>query len=246
MVYMHGSLSASYPAQGSKAIVLRERVYRFLKEQLNQGILSPGSFMDLKAIGTALGISRTPLRDALIRLEAEGFVTIHSRRGVMVNELDLEAVRNAYQLVGALETAAIMECGPLMNDRDFAVMEALNGGMGDALAQDDFNAYYEQNLAFHCTYIDKSANSELRNLISMHRERLYDFPRRQAYLKAWELNGVIEHAELLRRMRQGDFVSAATYSREVHWSFAMQEKFVNEYYFARISDNEPEITQGGS
>jgi DNA-binding GntR family transcriptional regulator len=246
MVYMNSPLPATYLPSGSKAVVLRERVYRFLKDQLNQGILSPGSFMDLKAIGTALGISRTPLRDALIRLEAEGFVTIHSRRGVMVNALDLETVRNAYQLVGALETAAIMECGPLMNDRDYTAMEALNDGMGEALAQDDFNAYYEQNLAFHCTYIDKSTNAELRNLISMHRERLYDFPRRQAYLKAWELNGVIEHAEMLRLMKQGDFASAATYSREVHWSFTMQEKFVNEYYFVRISDNKPETSLGGS
>jgi DNA-binding GntR family transcriptional regulator len=238
MVQKNSSLPTSYLPYGSKAIVLRERVYLFLKEQLNRGVLSPGSFMDLKAIGTALGISRTPLRDALIRLEAEGFVTIHSRRGVMLKELDLETVRNAYQLVGALEAAAIMECSMRMQDRDFAVMEALNTGMGEALAQDDFNAYYEQNLAFHCTYIDKSTNSELRNLISMHRERLYDFPRRQAYLKAWELNGVIEHAELLRLMRQGDFSSAANYSREVHWSFSMQESFINEYYFARISGNE--------
>ncbi len=240
MVYMKSSLPASYLPYGSKAIVLRERVYLYLKDQLNQGILSPSSFMDLKAIGTALGISRTPLRDALIRLEAEGFVTIHSRRGVMVNELDLETVRNAYQLVGALETAAIMECGPHMSDRDFAFMEGLNTGMGAALGQDDFNAYYEQNLAFHCTYIDKSTNSELRNLISMHRERLYDFPRRQGYLKAWELNGVIEHAELLLLMRQGNFDAAANFSREVHWSFSRQESFINEYYFARMAGSESE------
>lgn len=234
---MHSFLPAPYLPQGSKAVVLRERVYLYLKEQLNQGILSPGAFMDLKAIGTALGISRTPLRDALIRLEAEGFVTIHSRRGVMVNELDLESVRNAYQLVGALETAAILECGPRMTERDFIVMAELNAGMGEALDRDDFNAYYEQNLNFHCIYIDRSANSELRNLIAMHRERLYDFPRRQAYLKAWELNGVTEHAELLRLLREGNFLGAATYSREVHWSFCRQENFIKEYYFIRISGN---------
>jgi DNA-binding GntR family transcriptional regulator len=233
MVYMHSFLPALYLPQGSKAVVLRERVYLYLKEQLNRGILSPGAFMDLKAIGTALGISRTPLRDALIRLEAEGFVTIHSRRGVMVNELDLEAVRNAYQLVGALETVAILESGPRMSEQDFTIMAELNAGMGVALAKDDFNAYYEQNLAFHCTYIDKSTNSELRNLIAMHRERLYDFPRRQAYLKAWELNGVMEHAELLRLMREGKYQDAATYSRDVHWSFSRQENFIKEYYFTR-------------
>ena len=148
-----------------------------------------------------------------------------------------ETVRNAYQLVGALETAAIMECGPLLKERDFTFMSDLNSGMGEALAHDDFNAYYEQNLAFHCTYIDKSTNSELKNLIAMHRERLYDFPRRQAYLKAWELNGVSEHAELLGLLREGNFLDAASYSREIHWSFSRQEHFIKDYYFARNSGN---------
>jgi DNA-binding GntR family transcriptional regulator len=242
MVYMHGLLPPSYLSQGSKSVVLRERVYRYLKEQLNLGALSPGAFMDLKAIGTALGISRTPLRDALIRLEAEGFVTIHSRRGVMVNELDRETVRHAYQLVGALETAAILECGPVLQEEDFTVMAVLNAGMAEALAHDDFNSYYEQNLAFHCTYIDKSTNSELKNLIAMHRERLYDFPRRQAYLKAWELTGVDEHARLLKLLQERDFSAAATYSREVHWSFTRQERFINEYYFEKDAVNGSERT----
>ena len=56
--------------------------------------------------------------------------------------------------------------------------------------------------------------------------------------KAWELTGVVEHAELLRLLREGKYSAAATYSREVHWSFSRQENFINEYYFARISENE--------
>jgi DNA-binding GntR family transcriptional regulator len=237
MDYIRSLLPTPYLPPGNKALALRERVYLFLKEQLNCGDLIPGAFMDLKAIGKALGISRTPLRDALIRLEAEGFVTIHSRRGVMVNELDLETVRNAYQLVGALEFAAIVESGPKLSENDFYLMEVLNDGMAEALDHDDFNSYYEQNLAFHGTYISKSNNSELKSLISIHRERLYDFPRRQAYLKAWELNGVREHSELLHLFRRGEFQAAAAWSREVHWSFDMQETFINGYYFARNSGN---------
>jgi DNA-binding GntR family transcriptional regulator len=59
---------------------LREQVYAYLKKRLNEGSLKPGSFLDLNALGAELGFSRTPLRDALLRLEAEGFVTIHARR----------------------------------------------------------------------------------------------------------------------------------------------------------------------
>lgn len=55
---------------------LREQVYEFLRKELTEGKLIPGSSVNLTEISEQLGISKTPLRDALIQLEAEGFVTI--------------------------------------------------------------------------------------------------------------------------------------------------------------------------
>ncbi|HOX91774.1 MAG TPA: GntR family transcriptional regulator, partial [Spirochaetales bacterium] len=100
---------AESKAKAPIVVTLRERVYDYLKAQLNDGKLKPGAFLDLASIGEDLGLSRTPLRDALLRLEAEGFVTIHQRRGVVVNVLDVSTIRNAYQIIGALESSAVME-----------------------------------------------------------------------------------------------------------------------------------------
>ena len=67
---------------------LREQVYECLLAQLKAGALDTGSFLDLNRLAAELGVSRTPLRDALIQLEAEEFVTIAPRRGVAVRTLD--------------------------------------------------------------------------------------------------------------------------------------------------------------
>ena len=64
---------------------LRERVYQYLKDAMSAGKLRYGEFLDQDSICETLEVSKTPLRDALIRLEAEGFVTILPRKGVYIN-----------------------------------------------------------------------------------------------------------------------------------------------------------------
>jgi len=65
---------------------LREQVYDYLRIQMNEGRIRAGSFLNLNDISRELGMSRTPLRDALFQLESEGFITIFPRRGVVVND----------------------------------------------------------------------------------------------------------------------------------------------------------------
>jgi len=141
--------SRDYGTSDSRMPPLREQVYSYLKRLLNEGALKPGAFLDLNALGTDLGLSRTPLRDALLRLEAEGFVTIHPRRGVVINPLDLQTIRNAYQILGAIEAAAIMEVAPSFTEADAERMLDLNDRMRTALDKNDFDDYYTTSLAFH-------------------------------------------------------------------------------------------------
>lgn len=212
---------------------LREQVYTYLKRMLNNGSLKPGTFLDLNAIGDGLGLSRTPLRDALLRLEAEGFVTIHPRRGVVINPLEIATIRNSYQLLGALEAAVIIEVSTSFSSADSENMYALNDRMRESLAQGDFDEYYAANLKFHDAYLSRSANSELRRLARILKERLYDFPRREGFLSEWESQSIEEHAVLAGLLSRTDFVGAAAYVRDVHWSFKVQERFIMSYYFAR-------------
>ena len=68
---------------------LREQIYEYLREEMGSGKLISGSSINLTAISDELGVSKTPLRDALIQLEAEGFVSILPRRGIQLRSRNL-------------------------------------------------------------------------------------------------------------------------------------------------------------
>jgi len=214
---------------------LSVRVYEDLKRRLNEGSLKPGQFLDLSALGRELGMSRTPLRDALIRLELEGFVTVYPRRGVMVRVLGLSDVRDIYQIVGALEAAVVAKAGARFAGEDAERMRSSRETMAAALDADDFGAYYAANLAFHDVYLDLSDNRDLIRTVRVLKERLYDFPRRSGYVKEWELESSAEHADIEARCRAGDFAGAAAIVRDVHWNYEVQERYIRAYYFAQGS-----------
>jgi DNA-binding GntR family transcriptional regulator len=217
-------------SSGTSAESLASSVYEELKRRLNAGLLKPGEFIDLTALGRELGMSRTPLRDALIRLELEGFVVVYPRRGVMVRALQRSDIRDIYQIIGALEASVIEEIARRFRPSDADRMEALCAEMTKALDADDFDRYYSANLRFHDVYLELSDNRKLIDTVHILKERLYDFPRRSSYVKEWERDSMAEHAEICQRLRSEDFKGAAAYVRDVHWSFEVQERYIRTYY----------------
>src|SRR5512139_71523 len=127
---------------------LREQVYDHLRRLMARGELRPGGYLDLDALEARLGVSRTPLRDALLQLESEGFVTILPRRGVQVRALTRDDVRHLYEIVGALEGAALLAAFPRLGRGEAATLRRLNREMRAAVEAGDFGRYYDRNLAF--------------------------------------------------------------------------------------------------
>jgi DNA-binding GntR family transcriptional regulator len=211
-------------------------VYQHLREQLNRGRLRPGTYLDLNTLAEEIGISRTPLRDALLRLEGEGFVEIHNRRGVRIAELTLERIRNIYQLLGALESTALRSVAARITSEVVARMDGFNREMERALDTADFDRFYDANLAFHDCYRDLSGNAELVREIHILKQRLYDFPRLTRYVPEWERASIREHQVMVQLLEQGKVGDAADFLRDVHWSFSYQEPFIRRYYAARSGE----------
>lgn len=209
---------------------LREQVYDWLRRRLDDGRLAPGSSLDLDAIALELGVSRTPLRDALIQLECEGFVEILPRRGVRVARVTLDDVRDLYQLVGALEAAALREVGSRLSDREIERMAELDRGMARALDERDFARFYELNLGLHDVFLDRCENEELVRTVRTLKHRLYDFPRRRDWVEEWERRSIDEHERIIALLRAGEIEAAADFLRDVHWSFEVQEPFIRRYH----------------
>jgi DNA-binding GntR family transcriptional regulator len=213
---------------------LSDQVYDYLRRQMNQGELIPGSTINIGEIAKQLGISKTPLRDALIHLELEGFVSILPRRGVQVNELTIADVKNAYDAVGLVESFIISSCIDKITPAHIQKLEELNMQMIEDIQAGDFSDIFEKNLEFHNVYIDVSDNEMLKKFIMPIKHRLYDFPR-QNYIKEWELRNSEEHAQLIEFLKQGNGSKAGSILKDKHWSFETQKDFIYTFYQGRIS-----------
>jgi len=209
---------------------LKEQVYDYLREQMRAGEILPGSEINLDETSRKLGVSRTPLRDALLQLEMEGFVTIFPRRGIVVNPLTFEEIRKYYEIIGALESTALLLALEKIGADEIKLMERLIGKMRKALAAGDFDSYYAHNLKFHEVYLGRCGNENLVRIVQTLKKRLYDFPRQKGYVKEWELRSVREHQKLVSLIRRGNAAETAAFIRDVHWSYRVQEKFISEYY----------------
>jgi len=209
---------------------LKEQVYDFLREQLRRGEILPGSVIDMEETSKKLGVSRTPLRDALLQLESEDFVAILPRRKVVVNVLTVQDIKNYYEIIGALESIAIIKAFDRLSQNDIDYMEQMNREMKQAIEANDFDLYYEKNLNFHSVYLDLCENEKLIRIVNTLKKRLYDFPRRQGFVKEWEEASIKEHAGLIQLLREGKKEEAARFVRDIHWSYEVQQKYIVEYY----------------
>ena len=107
--------SAAEPAPAGPGLperALYEQVAEALRARILSHRLAPGSWIDEKALAAEFGISRTPLREALKVLAAEGLVTMKLRRGAYVTEMSAQDVSQVYHLLGVLESDAAAAEGP--------------------------------------------------------------------------------------------------------------------------------------
>lgn len=212
---------------------LREQVYEYLQTEIQAGRLLPGSYIKLNEISARLGVSKTPLRDAIIQMECEGFVSILPRKGVLLKRLTLEEIRDILQLLGALESAALRSVFHKITPDRIHKMEKINLEMRRCIQEKSFKGfdsqYYSLNIAFHDVFLELSDNAVMKPLMVTLKQRLYDFPR-PAYIKDWEWANCDEHDRLISHIRNGEKEAAAIFWQETHWGFEAQESNIREFY----------------
>lgn len=208
---------------------LREQVYQYLREELQNGNILPGAHINMGELCKKLNVSKTPLREALIFLEAEGFVTILPRRGVLVNQLTLKDVRELIQVVGSLEASAILSAAARIDKLVLKRLARLNEKMTAAVHREDFENYYRLNAEFHDVFLKRCDNKLLRKTVLLFKQRLYDFPRR-AYIREWELINCGEHDQIIACLERGDAGGAARIMQDAHWSYSRHEKYIRQFY----------------
>ncbi len=217
---------------------LRFVVYDYFREQMKNGVLIPGYLINVKEISENLGISMTPLREALVQLETEGFITVIPRKGVVLKSLSLRKIRNIYSVLGALEAVALRDAFPLIDGNAVENAGKVNDEMKKCLAGNDSQGYLACNNRFHGLWLDRTENDELMRQIRVMKERLYEFPGNEDLIHEWEEASLSEHEELLARIGSGDLDGSIDFLQFVHWDYDHQERFVRRFYSQHLDSLE--------
>lgn len=164
--------------------LLRVQVYDYLEKQMRVGALEPGASISVNTLIKELGVSRTPLREALLLLQEQGFVSIQPQRGVRINELTLEDVRDIYEILGGIESRVILSVFKKLGSKEINQLKKLNKKIKLSLVANDIIAHNQANVDFHEVFLNLSTNQRLLRYVKNLKMLLYDFPRRD-YGKQW-------------------------------------------------------------
>ncbi|SMX80887.1 GntR family transcriptional regulator [Brevibacterium antiquum] len=196
--------------------LLRDDVYRSIRDAIVRGQLAPGEQLRDQELGAWLQVSRTPVREALQRLAQAGLVVAEPGRMTRVAPENPDAVVNARQIAAQLHALAMSLAFPRLNEDDVAEMEAANDRLATALSGSDIDAAIAADDAFHEVALSRSGNP----LIPDHLEVVTATLRRTEYLHFDSVKGSAspeQHVEIITAVRTGDFDRAVELTRE-NWS----------------------------
>jgi DNA-binding GntR family transcriptional regulator len=142
---------------------LHEEAVGRLRELIIQGQLSPGERLNERLLSQQLGISRTPLREAIKLLASEGLVTLLPNRGAQVAPLEAGRLAETLAVMGALEALAGELACRVASDQQIAEVAALHAEMVANHARGDLASYFRYNQAIHLKIVEASGNATLAN-----------------------------------------------------------------------------------
>ncbi|GMA41565.1 GntR family transcriptional regulator [Mobilicoccus caccae] len=193
--------------------LLRDHVYESIRDAIVDGTLVPGERLRDVELQEWLGVSRTPIREALLRLERAGMVVATPGRATLVSPVDAEATLDAQQIVAAMHELAARLATPVLDADGIAAMTAANARFAAAMERGDAGEALAADDEFHDVLVAASGNEALAAVL----EQWTPVLRRVARRRFDSLSGresVAQHERIVERVAAGDAEGAALASRE--------------------------------
>lgn len=202
-------------AMTPKSIPNSHRALDQLRQMIFDGTLSPGSDHLETELALRLGMSRTPVREALLTLEAQGLVEIRPRRGVRIITTQLEDMREVYDVLTAIESLAAARLAErALEPEDLAHLEQALTDMEAALEDEDLNAWAEADDRFHTSLVALSGNSRIASIAAMMRDQVHRARYLTLRLRPIPTQSNIDHRNILDAIRAGEVDKARELYRE--------------------------------
>ena len=191
---------------------LYEEVAELLRQRIFARELEPGSWIDEVKIAEAYGISRTPLREALKVLAAEGLVTMKVRRGAYVTEVNEKDLHDVYHLLALLESDAAGVVAERASDEALQSLADLHQSLEGV--QGDREAFFRINEEFHQRLLQLADNRWREQMVADLR-KVMKLNRHQSLLKSGRISESLqEHRLLLQALQSRDAAASAQRMRE--------------------------------
>lgn len=196
-----------------KRSLLRDRAYDSLRDAIVDGTLAPGERLRDSELESWLGISRTPIREALLRLERARLVVALPGRSTLVAPVDQESTIGSQQVAASMHELAARLATPLLTTEDLDRLEEANTRFADAIEEHAVPEAIAADDDFHGVFVARSGNPVIPELL----ERVVPVLRRVERLRFATYGSrasVTQHAAIIAHARAADAEAAGRVSRE--------------------------------
>ncbi len=184
--------------------LMKERAYTEIKRAILNGDFAPGTFIAERLLAKQLGMSKTPVRAALERLEAEGFVAISPQQGVVIRDLTVHEIADHYEIRVALETYVLRTlAGRLTAEQRARLQENLNAQA--SLGDGDSSRAVALDAEFHNMFCEFLGNTEILRVMGQLRERIQRVITKVYRINAGRMaSSYAEHLAIAEAVINGD------------------------------------------
>lgn len=188
---------------------LRDVIFETLRKAIISGDIKPGERLMEVSLAEQMGVSRTPVREAIRRLEAEGLVTMVPRKGTHVSELSMKDIMDVLEVRAALDRLATALAVKRMQPSQIKAMESIHKQFIACVEKENIEGAVRKDIELHDLIYATSGNSRLMSVAAGLREHIFRF--RVIYMRnvAVAENVEHEHFEILEAIRSGDDVLAS-------------------------------------
>jgi len=216
------SRQQSWGLQPLKRKPLGDDVYAVLRKMIVHRQLEPGSKIVEAQIASLLGVSRTPVREALQRLEYEGWVETQMGRSPRVTPMTASKIEEVYPLIAVLEGLAVRLALPHLTAQDLQHMKELTNTMASCARRGDIEKLLEADTQFHGLLHERSQNGRLRRFIGDLRGRTERLEHAFFSTSVAVQGSLRRHRKLVRLLERGN-PQAAQRALEKQWDMGRKE-----------------------
>ena len=205
MAVVAGVGSQNFSSVESPRSLLKQQAYDELKQRIQDATFEPGAFLSERQLALQLGMSKTPVKAALERLESEGFIAVSPQQGIVVRDLSVHEIADQFEIRLALESYVLRSVAGRLSDQEASRVRQNLKRQEQAARKSDMAAATQLDAEFHNIFCECLGNQEIIRVMLHLREKIHRVVGRVFRRHAQRLESSwIEHTAIAEAVLAGD------------------------------------------